>query len=168
MPEPRIGIDLGGVVTKLLGSMAGEDTGTLAWRTPGEAAELAIPGALAGVRELVELVDGRVWIVSKAGPVVQAKCREWFEAADFFGDTGMARAQVRFCLQRQDKAPICTALAITHFIDDRVHVMQILRAVVPHLFLFSESETDHHSAPWAIRTPTWPDVIAAVRRSLPQ
>jgi hypothetical protein len=67
--------------------------------------------------------------------------------------------QVRFCLQGEDKASICRELGISHFIDDRVHIMQILRGVVPHLCLFGEPVAERFCLPWATVAPTWPEVI---------
>jgi hypothetical protein len=53
-----------------------------------------------------------------------------------FSRTGLNQEQVRFCLKREDKATVCRELEISHFIDDRVHIMQILRGVVLSLCLF--------------------------------
>ena len=55
----------------------------------------------------------------------------WLQSVDFFSRTGLHKDPLRFCLQREDKASICRELEITHFIDDRVHLMQILRGVFP-------------------------------------
>ena len=62
----------------------------------------------------------------------------WLQSVDFFSRTDLQPDHVCFCLQREDKENICRGLRITHFIDDRVHIMQILRRVVPRLCLFGE------------------------------
>ena len=163
---PRIGVDMGGVVTRLLHTVAGEDTAISGWRTPEQALALELPGAIAGVRTLVELTQGRVWIVSKSGPMVENWSRGWIHTVGFFESTGLSPSNLRFCKRREDKAGLCEGLQLTHFIDDRAHVMQILRNVVPHLFLFNPSEEDRGGAPWATPVAAWPEAVAAVRTSI--
>jgi hypothetical protein len=128
----RIGIDFGGVIVRNLHEDTGEDTSL----QNSSGAEAARYGAFDAVRQLCSACDGRVWIVSKAGPRMQERTLSWLQSVDFFSRTGLQPDHVSFCLQRQDKATICRDLEISHFIDDRVHVMQILRGAVPHLCLF--------------------------------
>jgi hypothetical protein len=40
-----------------------------------------------------------------------------------------------------------------------VHVMQILRAIVPHLCLFGEPGAERFCPPWASFASTWPQVV---------
>ena len=162
----RIGVDMGGVITRLLHTVADEDTAISDWRSPEQALALQVPGAIAGVRQLVELANGGVWIVSKAGPKVEDWSREWLHTVGFFGSSGLWPSNLRFCRQREDKAGICQELQLTHFIDDRVHVMQILRNVVPHLILFNPSDDDRRGTPWATAVKDWPEAVAAVRASI--
>jgi hypothetical protein len=42
----------------------------------------------------------------------------------------------RFCRKRPEKRDHAIALGLTHFVDDRVDVLQALRGVVPRLYLF--------------------------------
>jgi hypothetical protein len=65
----------------------------------------------------------------------------------------------------EDKASICRELEISHFIDDRVHVMQILRGVVPHLCRFRESGAERFCPPWAPFATNWPKVLGWVSPS---
>ncbi|MBI2048098.1 MAG: hypothetical protein HYT27_03075, partial [Parcubacteria group bacterium] len=86
-----------------------------------------------------ELVEGRfkdrVFIVSKCGPRVEKKTREWLAHHHFFERTGILREHVRFCRMRHHKAPLCHELGITHFVDDRLEVLGFM-TTVPHRFLF--------------------------------
>jgi hypothetical protein len=134
----RIGIDFGGVIVRNLHEDTGEDTRLQS----SSGSEAARDGAFVAIRHLCSACDGRVWIVSKAGPPMQERAQTWLQSVDFFSRTGLQPDHVRFCLQREDKATVCRDLEITHFIDDRVHIMQILRGVVPHLCLFGESGTE--------------------------
>jgi len=165
MREARIGIDIGRVImAPIVGGRA--DTGflsgsdTKAMKTPPS------PQAFESVRRLVELLDGRVWLVSKCGSNVQRKTRMWLDTWCFYQETGVRRGAVRFCRRRPDKALHCRELKITHFIDDRVDVLVHLEGLVPHRYLFGEQ-------PKLKRTPRgmhpvldWPDALAAVLQTL--
>jgi hypothetical protein len=88
------------------------------------------------VPRLVARFERQVWLVSKAGPRIERLTRRWLEHHDFFERTGLRRDRVRFCRQRADKREHALSLGLTHFIDDRVDVLEHLRGVVPSLFLF--------------------------------
>jgi hypothetical protein len=50
---------------------------------------------------------------------------------------------------------VCRELGITHFVDDRIEVLQALKGIVPHLFLFGRQQ---RPAPnWVVPVPTWSD-----------
>ena len=154
----RIGIDFGGVIVRNLHEDSGEDTSLQ--NSSGEQA--ARDGALDAIRLLCSACDGRVWIVSKAGPRMQERTLSWLQSVDFFSRTGLQPDHVRFCLQREDKGTICRDLKITHFIDDRLHIMQILRGVVPQLCLFGEPGAERLCPPWASFATNWPEVVGWV------
>jgi hypothetical protein len=151
----RIGIDFGGVIVRNLREDRGEDTSL----QNSSASEAARDGAFEAIRLLCSAFDGRVWIISKAGPRMQERTLAWLQSVDFFSRTGLEPDHVRFCLQRQDKASICRELEISHFIDDRVHIVQILRGVVPHFCLFGEPGAERFCPPWATFASTWPEVM---------
>ncbi len=162
--EPRLGIDIGRVImAPVKGGKA--DTSFLsggleqAMRTPPS------PGAFEGVRVLTEVFGGRVWLVSKAGETVQRKTLAWLEHWDFYRLTGLPRAQVRFCLKRPDKAVHCRELQITHFIDDRLDVLEHLRGLAAHLYLFGEQPQEAENPEWLTPVRDWAEVTAAVLRS---
>lgn len=124
--------------------------------------EIANDGALDGIREMVSRTGGSVWIVSKAGLKMQETTRNWLDAVDFFSQTGMARKNLRFCLERSEKEVICGSLGISHFVDDRIHVMQILRHCVPNLFLFGPEDNRRSNPPWASFVTNWPELVTKV------
>jgi hypothetical protein len=160
----RIGIDFGGVVVTAGGAGTRGDTSLAG----AELEEVVQPGVFEAVRELVERCAGRVWIVSKARPHMQARSRGWLEAVDFHGRTGLPREHVRFCLEREDKAALCRELAVTHFVDDRVALMQILRGVVPHLYLFGDPRDARGCPPWATFVTAWAELMRALEPDLPR
>jgi hypothetical protein len=52
---------------------------------------------------------------------------------------------------------------ITHFIDDRVDVLEHLRPLVPRLFLFGpQRDPAAPSLPWLEHLPSWKDAAARV------
>jgi hypothetical protein len=154
----RIGIDFGGVIVRNLHEDTAEDTSLQS----SSGSDAARAGAFDAIRQLCSACDGRVWILSKAGPRMQERTLSWLQSVDFFSCTLMQPDHVRFCLQREDKETICRNLEITHFIDDRVHIMQILRGVVPHLCLFGEPGQERFCPPWATFATNWPEVVGWV------
>jgi hypothetical protein len=159
----RIGIDFGGVVVQ--GRLSHRDAETRLLQIGG--VERARDGMFESVRAIASACAGRLWIVSKAGPRVQAGTLAWLHAVDFFARTGVKHDHVRFCLSRHEKAAICRELEISHFVDDRVHVMQILRKTVRHLYLFGERGDERYCPPWATFVSTWADVSALVIPRVP-
>jgi len=157
----RIGIDFGGVIVRNLHEDTGEDTSL----NNSSGSEAARDGTFDAIRQLCSACYGRVWIVSKAGPRMQERTLAWLQSVDFFSRTGLKPDHVRFCLQREDKEKICRDLEISHFIDDRMHIMQILRGVVPHLCLFGEPGAESFCPPWASCASSWAEVVGWVRCS---
>ena len=156
----RIGLDFGGVIVRGRDHVSGEDTSI----EDGDGAQVANVGALEGVSQLVSACDGCVWIVSKAGPRMQAQTLAWLEKVSFFPRTGLSAEHVKFCLQREDKKAICAELNLSHFVDDRIHVMQILRATVPHLYLFGHHEDAKFCPPWARFVQSWDQLVGKLIR----
>src|SRR5437762_193257 len=132
MEQPRIGLDLGGVIVRAASRSATDDTEL---HDPADVLDEPLPRAVDGVARLVDATDGDVWIVSKAGERMQARTLHWLDDTRFYSRTGLSKDHVRFCLTREQKAPVCTELAITDFMDDGVHVLQTLRYVVANLGL---------------------------------
>src|SRR5215469_7888920 len=92
--EPRLGIDIGKVIIDGPAHPGGGDT---AFFQGDEAAVIATPevdGAVAAIGRLTALLDGRVWLVSKCGPSVQARTLRWLDGHDFHQRTGLSRDHV--------------------------------------------------------------------------
>ena len=147
----RVGIDFGGVIVRNRKQIPREDTNL----ADSDQAEVAHDGVFEAIRGIVSFCDGHVWIISKAGPHMQKKTRAWLDAVDFFSRTDLDPDHVRFCLERQEKETLCRELKISHFVDDKVHVMQILRHTVPHLYLFGEHGGEGICPPWATFVFGW-------------
>ena len=152
--EHRLGIDIGRVIIS-----SGEGPGDTAFLGSSLEAALKTPpmtGAFEQIAKLVERFEGRVWLVSKCGPSVEQKTKRWLTAQRFYQATGVPQGNLRFCRERPQKADHCRQLRITHFIDDRLDVLEHLRPLVPHLFLYGpQKDPNAIELPWLQHLPSW-------------
>jgi hypothetical protein len=114
-----------------------------------------MPHAIESIAILVQTFEGRVWLISKAGPRTQARTLRWLGAREFYGRTGLQPANVRFCLERAEKRSHCIALALTHFVDDRPEVHAFIHGTVDHQYLFGPQSGP--APPFTIPVPNWPE-----------
>ena len=135
--EMRLGLDFGGVIIRSSTISRGDRT---LFDEPGDPIDHAHPGMLPAVASLAAHTEGRVWIVSKARPAMQPVITRYLAEIEFHERTGVPRSQVHFVTEREGKRAVCRAHGITHFVDDRVALMEILTGVVPHLFLLAPPE----------------------------
>lgn len=158
--ENRVGIDVGRVLICPVDDEDGPDTSFL---DADEETALRIPpapGSIEVIADLVARLQGRVWLVSKAGPRIQQLTRRWLEHQRFHALTGMPPSHVRFCRRRPEKREHASELGLTHFIDDRLDVLQHLLGLVPSLYLYGVQRTS---------PPDWVQPVRdwnAVRRAL--
>ncbi|MFG3258939.1 hypothetical protein [Streptomyces sp. NPDC048172] len=161
---PVLGVDVGGVI---IGRVAeGSDTSFFG---PQPLLTPAVDGVMEALAALTaEPFAGRVHVISKAGPRVADRTREWLGHHDFFARTGIPDGHLHFVRERADKAPVCARLGVTHFVDDRLDVLAHLTTVA-HRLLFTGglgdlTPPDPGAVPsWATVTGSWPEVVAAVR-----
>ncbi len=163
--RPRVGIDIGKVIIgPVLGGRA--DTSFLRGDLAKALETRPAEGALEGVAALVTAFAGQAWLISKARPNTQMKTKHWLRHWDFYAKTGLPPGNLRFCLERRQKAGHCKQLRITHFIDDRLDVLAQLRDLVPHLYLFGE-QPDLDGAPdWLTLVIDWEQTTEVVIRDL--
>ncbi len=130
--EPRLGVDIGRVI--IAGD--GPDTSFIGGSEEEALRAPAMEGAFEALARLTARFEGRVWLVSKCGPRVEARSRLWLARHRFFETTGIRADNLRFCRRRPEKAPICAKLGITCFIDDRIDVLAAMAGIVPTRLLF--------------------------------
>jgi hypothetical protein len=162
--EARLGIDIGKVIINGPAHPGGGDT---AFFTGDEATMLATPemdGAVPVIAGLVPRFGGRVWLVSKCGPRVQARTLRWLAGHDFYRRTGVPPEQVRFCLARPDKRQHCLELGLTHFVDDHPEVHAAIRGTVDHQYFFGPQRQPVPG--YGIHAATWADLDGLIRATL--
>ena len=163
--EPRLGIDIGRVIIDGSSHPNGGDT---AFFDGDEAAMLAtpeMPGAVEAIARLVTAFSGRVWLVSKCGPAVQARTLRWLDGHDFYARTGLPSDHLRFCRTRPDKRIHCEQLNLTHFVDDRPDVHAAIRGTVDHQYLFGPQ--DGPAPPYVQHATTWAQAERLIMSTLP-
>jgi hypothetical protein len=155
---PTLGVDIGRVI--IHGD--GPDTSFVGGSDEEALRAPAMDGAFEAIARLTQRFSGRVHLVSKCGSRVQAKTRAWLARHRFFEATGISPAHLHFCRDRKEKAPICAALGVGFFVDDRVDVLSCMAGVVRHRFLFGAS-----SAPvGVVPVPTWAAAEQAILAAL--
>ena len=131
-----LGIDIGRVIIGAADSSGSADTSFISGSEEAALATPASPGAFEAIAELTRAFAGRVWLVSKCGPRVQRLTLRWLTRSSFYERTGVRQDRVRFCLKRPEKRDHCLAIGATHFIDDRLDVLEHLLGAVPGLYWF--------------------------------
>lgn len=142
-----LGVDIG----RVLIHGDGPDTSFLGGSDADALRAPAMADSFEVIARLCALFDGRVWLVSKCGPRIQARTRQWLDRHLFFQSTGIRYGQVRFCRERREKAPICAELGVSLFVDDRLDVLAAMTGIVPHRFQFGVSAAPSGIVP----VPTW-------------
>jgi hypothetical protein len=161
----KLGIDIGRVLISPDPAGTGGDTSFIGGSIQDALNTPPYDGMFDAVPKLVELFDGKVWLVSKARTRVQEKTRLWLQHHRFFERTGIQPANLRFCLERPQKADHCRELGITHFIDDRLDVLDCLRDVVTHRFLFGPQKTASFP-PGVVHLHGWGEAVEQVKASV--
>lgn len=104
----------------------------------------------------------RVWIVSKCGENIEKRTREWLEHNSFHDMTGIPKERLRFCRERSAKAPIAKELGLTHFVDDKLEVLNYMKEAVAHRILFrpAGSEIERNKGYASNGVTIWTDWMA--------
>jgi hypothetical protein len=163
---PTLGIDIGRVIVGAADPQGDADTSFLSGDDEAALATPITEGAIDSIAELVQAFEGRVWLVSKCGPRIQALTRRWLRRQRFHELTRVREDRVRFCLKRPEKREHCAVIGATHFVDDRLDVLQHLHGLVPNLYLFGHQKPGRGAPSWARATVDWPAARKAILRAL--
>ncbi len=154
----KLGVDVGGVIIDRV-----NDNTDTSFFGDNYLRTTAVPGAFEALARLnAGRFEGQIHLVSKCGPRIEARTRTWLAHHGFHATTGIPETHLRFCRRRPDKGPICAALGISHFVDDRLEVLTYLTGV-QRRYLFRPVETEvarHASAGLDItRVETWAQLL---------
>lgn len=135
----KLGIDIGKVII----DGARNDGTDTAFFSDNFLRTSALPGAFEAIGNLVSRFGSEhVYLVSKCGVPIQEKSLAWLTHHKFFEQTGMQPNNYRFCRRRAEKAGICRALGITHFIDDRAEILVSMQGIVTHRYVFNPTDRE--------------------------
>lgn len=158
-----LGVDVGGVI---IDGVKNDGTDT-SFFGKNYLKTSAVPGVFEALAFLRPRFDD-IYIVSKCGEHIQKKTREWLAHQDFYGRTEILEENIRFCLERPEKAPLCESLGITHFVDDKLEVLSYLHSV-PHRYAFQsqvQEEQEYSSLlPFVTRVQSWAELREKILES---
>jgi len=164
--QPVLGIDIGRVIIGAAEQSGAADTSFLSGSEDAALSTPPSPGAFEAIAELTQAFDGRVWLVSKCGPRIQQLTRRWLARASFYERTGMRQDRLRFCLKRPEKRGHCADIGATHFIDDRLDVLENLTGLVSRLYWFGHQKSGAVAPAWAQPVLDWSAARALVLSQL--
>lgn len=150
-----LGIDIGRVIIGAADPSGKADTSFLSGSDEAALSTPASEGAFSAIAELTRAFEGRVWLVSKCGPRIQRLTRRWLQRQSFYERTGVRPDRVRFCLKRPEKRDHCAAIGATHFIDDRLDVLEHLAGLVPRLYWFGYQLGASEAPAWTQPVRDW-------------
>jgi len=158
----NLGIDIGRVIIAPGEGGGKEDTSFIEGSLEEALQTPPMDGAFDAVKRLTEAFERRVWLISKCFPRVQDRTRRWLDHHRFYDVTGVRRDRLIFCLERPQKATHCRRLEITHFVDDRLDVLEAMRGIVPNLYLFGEQRRPVPDLEWLMKVASWPEALEAI------
>lgn len=164
--QPVLGIDIGRVIIGAADPSGRADTSFLSGSDEAALSTPASEGAFDAIAELTRAFAGRVWLVSKCGPRIQQLTRRWLQRQSFHERTGVGQDRVRFCLKRPEKREHCAAIGATHFVDDRLDVLEHLVGLVPQLYWFGHQTTTARAPEWAQPVRDWSETRGLILSQL--
>jgi len=156
-PRHALGVDVGRVV-------AAEDPSGISMLTDDWRHTQPVEGSVEALWRLgqTERFKESIYLVSKCGPKVQQRTREWMWSIKLFDRTGIPEHHLYFVRDYSEKAKICERLLVTHFADDRISNL-VHMTTVSKRYLFSPT-TPPQIPPWAIHVRSWALLEARLMR----
>lgn len=143
-----LGLDFGGVISN-------QNTTT----------DLA-PGIIEAMAILAPLFKYNIWIVSRVNDVdSRYRVFNYMTERKLWDQLHIPFGNIRFCLGREDKAPICKDLNISHFVDDHTEVLSHM-TMVPYRYAFRTQASElltHPPEKFGIQLfQNWNDIVQAI------
>ena len=160
----RIGIDIGGVIIDRVKN-GHYDT---SFKVADYTATPAVEDSFSVIKEITELYrPENVFLVSVCDENTEQKTNEWLIGNQFYALTNLLPANVYNCRKRAHKAVIASKLELTHFIDDRLDVLEYMRTTVPNLYLFNPpANKQDNKTPGIIVVASWKEMLSFIKSSL--
>ncbi len=98
----------------------------------------------------------RTFVISRCGAKTAGKSMWWLDSKGFFAPDMLDIRNVRFCRERQDKAPIAAELGLDFFIDDKADVLLPMQTVGTRILFGPQSQRPPSSLYYA---ETWGDAL---------
>lgn len=142
----RLGLDFGGVISQ------------------GHTVDDLMPGVIDGVK-LVRSFFKEMFIVSRVDNVDSLnRVLQYMNDRQLWSQLGIPSDNIRFCIRRCDKAPICRDIGITHFVDDHTEVLTYMGSV-PHRYALGtkpEELTVFPAENGIQLCNTWPEIASLI------
>lgn len=136
MPQEALATDFGEVIIQL--SLNTD----ISFKGPNYLNAPEVFGACDALSNLhKERFGNNMYVISQCALERESRILEWSAHHHFFERTGISSDNFYFCRDITDKAPICKRLGVTHFVDDRLEVLQCLNSV-SNLYLFNASSVE--------------------------
>ena len=162
MNKKILGVDVGGVI---IDGRRNDNTDT-SFKGVRFLETTSVQNAFESLRELNSRFNGLIYVVLKCGLATELKTRKWLAHHNFYDITRILPADIYYCRERQEKAPICEFLGITHFIDDGMEVLSYLKSV-PNKYLFYSEEENEKCAIYPdlsfIRADSWEEILNLIK-----
>jgi len=158
-----LGVDIGGVI---IDKDANDDSDTSLFG-PNFLNATAVTGAFESLTQLA--TSFKTYLISKCGPNVEQRTREWLAHNNFYATTGIPEGHLRFCGKRNEKAAICAELGVTHFVDDRLEVLSYLPPnIKKYLFRSNPEEVQKFEKflKQVTKVESWEALLHALRTNL--
>lgn len=158
MKQDVLGLDIGGVVASRIDRFGNRIRLS---KTP-----LVNRRMMPGFRNVCDNLNhhfgGRIYLVSRGDDWQIENALEWLALENM--NAIIPESNWNFCNHISDKAQISHALNITHFVDDRLDVLQLLPATVRVRILFDEfskipGSPIIHEEPIIIRVNSMPEML---------
>ena len=155
-----LGIDIGGVVTKIpIGSNRDDSfLGKDPLLTP------KMEDSFTVISELAK--QYRIVFITRAGGPTRRALADWFRDQQFFESTELSMGRVFYTSTRDEKIGVAMDQGVTHFIDDRLEVLMGMLGIVPNLIAFQARPSDKERYSFTSQKVLHADSWNEVRRLL--
>lgn len=154
----KLGLDFGGVICQEVGLRMSLD--------PQALSRPMVDFAIDALTVLRYFFKERIHIISRCSEPSEPIIRTWLQNNNIFDFVNPER--LHFVRERKDKAPICAELGITHFVDNRLEVLEHMTMVANRYALNPDYLLAGNQVPYPIiACRAWPLVVTSILSTFP-